>query len=119
MGNAVLHFEFPVEDAERAREFYEKLFGWQFEKMEGFDYWMIKTNEGQGIDGGMMKREMPQQTHVNYVNVESVDEHSSKAEELGAQVVVPKQEIPGIGIFAIIMDQDGNPIGLWQDIKAE
>ena len=63
----VVHFEIPADDVARARKFYGELFGWKIEKFTGatpMEYWMVNTGreEGQmGIDGGMLKREMPQQ----------------------------------------------------------
>ena len=38
-----------------------------------------------------------------------------KAVELGAKVTVPKMPVPAMGWFAVLMDPQNNPIGLWQD----
>jgi predicted enzyme related to lactoylglutathione lyase len=45
----------------------------------------------------MMKRETPGQGIVHYVQVQSVADHASKAQELGGQVVVPKSPVPAMG----------------------
>ena len=65
-----------------------------------------------------MKRQMPQQTHLNYVMVESVAEYSDNAKKLGGQVVVSKTAIPKMGYFAVCLDPEGNPIGIWEDDKS-
>lgn len=119
MSQAFVHFEIPADDVERAQEFYGKLFGWQFENMPGpMEYWMVKTGEG-GPDGGLMKRQMPEQRMINYAAVDSVDEHSSRATELGGQIVMPKQEIPDQGAFAIVQDPEGNVFGLWESHQGD
>jgi len=40
----ISHFDIPVDDPERAQNFYSKVFDWKFEKWDGpMDYWMAKT----------------------------------------------------------------------------
>ena len=117
---SIVHFEIPVDDIERARKFYSDLFGWKIEKAGPMDYWMINTKPSEtdpGIDGGMMARQNPQQTPVNYIGVPSVDEYSAKVESHGGQVGMPKTAVPGIGYFAICLDTENNPFGIWEDNK--
>jgi len=55
--HTIVHFEIPADDVEKLAKFYRQLFGWKIEKWEGIDYWMIETApEGEGVNGGMMKR---------------------------------------------------------------
>ena len=50
----IVHFEIPADDPGRAIAFYGKAFGWTFDKWDGpMEYWMIKTGDGPGIDGGV------------------------------------------------------------------
>lgn len=115
MSNTIQHFEVPADDVDRARNFYSSLFGWNIEGLPNFEgeYWSIQPPEG-GIGGGMMKRQMPEQRITTYVTVASVDESTAKASELGAQVIVAKTEIPNMGAFSVILDTEGNPLGLWE-----
>jgi predicted enzyme related to lactoylglutathione lyase len=79
------------------------------------DYWLIETSpDGQGIGGGMMKRQAPEQGPVNHIGVESVDEHLEKAGRLGATVIVPKMAVAGVGYIAVVLDPHGNPLGLYK-----
>ena len=56
---------------------------------------------------------------VNYVSVGSVDQHLQKAKRLGAEQVVPKTPVPGMGWFAWLKDTEGNVLGIWEsDEKA-
>ncbi len=114
---SIEHFEIPVDDMERAKRFYRELFGWTYEQWPDFEYVMVRAtkNDGTpGLGGGMMKRQHPQQGITNYVVVPSVDEYLAKAETLGGKVRVPRQEIPGAGVFAVLQDSEGNVFALWQ-----
>ena len=123
MSHTVVHFEIPAAQPERAAEFYRELFGWKIEHMGGpMDYWLVNTvptdAEGRptepGVNGGLMRRMMPEQTPVNYISVENVDQFARKAESLGAKVVVPKTPVPGMGWFAQLTDTEGNIFAIWQ-----
>ncbi len=110
----IVHFEIPVDDAERATKFYKELFGWKIESFApGMEYWMIDTKEG--IGGGMMKRMRPDHKITDYFGVSSVQESSAKVEKLGGKVLKPKTAIPKMGYFAVCMDTEGNVFGLYED----
>ena len=52
----IVHFELPADDPARCMAFYQRAFGWRFEKWDGpMDYWMVKTGDGPGIDGGLSR----------------------------------------------------------------
>jgi predicted enzyme related to lactoylglutathione lyase len=127
----IVHFEIPADDIERAKKFYNELFGWKIEKLPGTDdsqltsaatgqpieYWMVTTTDDKGskaIGGGMMKRQMPDHRITNYINVNSVDEYTSKVEKLGGKVAAPKHAVPGMGYFALCLDTENNPFAVWE-----
>jgi len=121
----VVHFEIPANNPEKLAGFYKELFGWKVEKMQmgtnnptgEMEYWTIETKTSQdstGTNGGMMKRMDPKQQVTNYVLVESVDEYSKKAEKLGAKIIVSKTPIPNMGAFAVALDPEGNPFGIFE-----
>ena len=121
MTHTVVHFEIPADDVNRLKGFYAGLFDWDVEETPGMpDYLMIHTApEGQGVNGGLMKKQLPQQKPVNYINVESITDYVAKVTDLGGQVVMPKTAIPKMGYFAICLDPEANPFGLWEtDAKA-
>ncbi len=89
------------------------------------DYWMIETRPGTaqneaeamkrpGTNGGMMKRMDANQRPVNYVMVESVDDFSKKLQSLGGKIIIPKTPIPEMGAFAVGLDPESNPVGLFE-----
>jgi predicted enzyme related to lactoylglutathione lyase len=121
-----VHFEIPANDLEKPKKFYSNLFGWKIEKFPGpTEYWSVQTvpadEKGMpmrpGVNGGMMKKQMPEQKPVNYISVESVDDYSKKVVRLGGQLVVPKTKIPGMGWWAMALDPEDNQIGLYQIIQ--
>jgi uncharacterized protein len=67
-----------------------------------------------GVNGGLMRRMYPNQPLVHYINVESVDESVSRAERLGAKVLMGKTPVPGMGWFAQLTDTEGNLFAVWE-----
>lgn len=115
--------EVAAEDLQRARAFYQKLFGWTFERMPGpMEYWIAQTTGGDGkpaVHVGMMARRSPQQRITAYVTVESIDASMEEVRRLGGQVLMPKMAVPKMGWFAVCMDTEQNGFALWQtDEKA-
>jgi predicted enzyme related to lactoylglutathione lyase len=81
----IYHFDVPVDDANRAQQFYKDVFRWDMKKVESYvepkvELWMCETedeNGRKGITGGMMKRNtLP--TVTNYILVNSIDEYVLK-----------------------------------------
>ena len=110
-----IHFEIPAEDPQRAIAFYSGIFGWKFQKWDGpTEYWVVKTGEGPGIDGGLMRRRDPAQPCVNTVDVANLDATLKDIESRGGQCVVPKMPVPGVGWLAYCKDLDGHIFGVMQ-----
>jgi predicted enzyme related to lactoylglutathione lyase len=130
MDHTIVHFEIPADDPERATKFYRELFGWEIQKWAsegGPEYWMVSTvpTDGKGmptrpgVNGGLIRRQHPGHPPVNYIGVESVDEYAKKAKRLGAQEIVPKTPVKGMGWFVWLKDTEGNVFAIWQtDEKA-
>ena len=113
----IVHFEIPADDIDRAKTFYNQLFGWKIESCQGSDYWMIQTEETADenvLRGGMMMRQQPRQQIINYVDIPSVAEYVEKVAALGGTVLVPKSAVPGMGYFAVCNDTENNTFGLWE-----
>lgn len=127
MKNPVAHFEIPGNDPDKLSEFYSQLFDWHIEKVPGeYEYWMIHTvdtdDQGMtkqtgGINGGIARRMAPEQKPLNYISVSSVDEYVEKARGMGANVMMDKTEVAGMGYFAQLVDPEGNMFAIWQDLQ--
>src|SRR5436190_1019097 len=113
----IVWFEIQADDVGRARSFYSSLFGWKLEKFPGpKEYWHIDTGgEDASPDGGLMKREAPQQQGItNYILVPSVDQFAAKVQKLGGKVCMAKTAVPQMGYFAICQDPENNTFALWE-----
>ncbi|HXS59914.1 MAG TPA: VOC family protein [Candidatus Sulfopaludibacter sp.] len=121
----VQHFEIAADDVQRAQEFYKKVFGWTMQRMSNpvrpeEDYWTFETKDddgNQGLSGGMMKRQSPQQTVTNYVSVLSIDEYSLKINQSGGKIIIPKTKLPDMGFIAVCLDSENNMFGLFEPNK--
>lgn len=113
------HVEIPSSDPAVAKAFYGEVFGWTFKDvpMPTGTYTLYETHEG-GIGGGIWDPPagMPRMM-INYINVEEIEPVVESVEENGGQVLVPAQEVPGVGWFCIVGDPDGNPVGLWKQTE--
>jgi len=124
----VVHFEIPADDQKRARKFYQEALGWRIEAVPGMDYSMVITtdmdDDGQpaaagAINGGMMARDGRITAPVITVDVPDINATLKSVEQLGGSVVMPKNEIPGMGYTAYFKDPEGNVMGLWQNLPGE
>ena len=116
----VIHFEIPAADPERASKFYQKVFGWKFDKWAGpMEYWMVTTGADgvPGINGGMLRKPGPVSVTTNTIGVGSVDVAIEAAKSAGGKLVMPKSPIPGVGYFAYCEDTEGNLFGVMQADK--
>jgi uncharacterized protein len=129
MKNPVVHFEISADDVKRAKEFYEKTFGWEttkFEMPDG-DYWIVRTTDVDkdrmpikpgAINGGLLQRKDPGESVMNYIGVESIDKMVKMIKAHGGTIILPKQEIgKGMGFIAAFKDTEGNIMGLHQAPK--
>lgn len=119
----VTHFEIPADDLERAKTFYQGVFGWQIQQVPNYHLiTTVETDEKQmpkesgAINGGMMKRDKPGEGPTIVISVSSVDESIKKIEAAGGKVVMPKIQVMDMGLYARFTDTEGNIIGIWQDL---
>jgi predicted enzyme related to lactoylglutathione lyase len=113
---SIVWFEIPADNVERAKKFYGDLFDWKIERLPGpQEYWHINTGGGDDTpDGGLMKRQQPQQGITSYVGVSSVDESAAKVEKLGGKICRPKTAVPEMGYFVTCQDPENNMFALWE-----
>ena len=109
--NPTAYAELNTDDPERARQFYENLFQWTSEQ-EATPVGPYITFQGilAGITaprGGVPQGWLP------YVNVADVAVATSRARELGAEVIRDCVSIEP-GTFSVIRDPTGCVLGLWQ-----
>jgi predicted enzyme related to lactoylglutathione lyase len=122
MSGRVVHFEIPFDDGDRARAFYREAFGWQLMDEPGMSYTLATTGPtgDQGatepgfINGGMLRRQNPNDTPVMVIEVDDIDASLATIESLGGQALLGRQPVGEMGWAAYFKDVEGNSMGLWQ-----
>jgi predicted enzyme related to lactoylglutathione lyase len=80
----------------------------------------MKTEGPELGGGGMMKRQHPQQMICNFITISSIDSYSSKIEQLGGKILVPKTAAKGHGYFVVCSDTENNHFGIFEeDVNAK
>ena len=115
MANHIAHFDIPADDVERARRFYERVFGWRFEAWGPPDFYLIHTGSGAdaGIHGSLSKRNEPLsgQGRSGYectVSVSDLAPIKAAVVANGGKVVLDEYEIVGVGRMIRFQDSEGN-----------
>ncbi|MDP4115611.1 MAG: VOC family protein [Bacteroidota bacterium] len=113
MAQLIAHAEIPVKDIDKAKAFYEQLFGWEFRP---FGNGYLLFNNHKGITIGLKKVDEIQSgnTTIFHINIKEIEKYLDKAKELGGKEVRAKTIIPAMGYYALVGDLDGNTIGLFQ-----
>jgi len=103
-------------DAEKAKKFYADALGWTYEAMpmENGTCWVAKA--GGQVAGGIFPLTSPQfdgvpETWMAYLAVDDVDARVKKAQILGAQLMCPMFDVPGVGRIAVLREPGGAGIG--------
>lgn len=106
-------WELATRDLDKAKDFYTKVIGWNWEEMDmgpAGTYNLMKVN-GESV-GGMMGMDSPDwgelPSHWSYyIHVADVDKSTEQAKELGGTVNHGPTDIPGVGRFSAIADPAG------------
>jgi predicted enzyme related to lactoylglutathione lyase len=120
--NPVVYFEIPVNNMDRAINFYKAVFHFEFDKeiIDGNEMALFPFTEGSsGISGALAKGEIYKPTKdgiVIYFKTESIDETINLALANGGQILYPKTD-NGIGFVAEFEDTEGNRIALFQSLN--
>lgn len=114
--------ELATANVQGAKDFYSKVFGWEFtdKKVDDMTYTMIR--KGNKEFGGIwaipaeLQNQIPSHW-IGYILVENVERSLEMARQNGATVVKPVQRAGEMGLFAIIKDPTGAHVALWQSLK--
>ena len=111
MGKKIVHVEFPAQDIERGKKFWEGVGGWSLNDagMPGMQYLMFQEGDQGGAVFGM---EGAAGTTI-YLGTDDIDADLARVRELGGDAD-EKQPIPKIGGFARCKDSEGNEFSLFQ-----
>ncbi len=119
--NALNWFEIPAADINRAKSFYENVFGinMDVQDMMGMQMAFFPSDPMSGkVSGALVQGPMhkpSQDGSVVYLNANpaGMDTVIERIGQHGGQVVMPKTQItPEIGFMAFFIDSEGNKVAL-------
>lgn len=123
----VIHFEMSAEDKKRMSEFYTSVFGWKTVQMgpEMGNYVVAQTTETDekgmvktpgNINGGFYDRRGEAMNNVPHIviAVQNLEESMKKVEASGGKLLDKPMDIPTVGKFIMILDTEGNHVGMLQ-----
>ena len=117
MPNNVVHFAIHADDVDRARQFYESVFGWRFEAWgpPGFYQVHTGTKDDPGIEGALHVRHEPLEGRGmrGFTCTVAVDDVGATRDAVvahGGAVHVDGYEIPGVGTMIEFTDPEGNVV---------
>ena len=121
MANHVRHFAVQANDVERARVFYEKVFGWTFEPWGPPDFYLIHTGpDGDpGLQGALQRRQEPlsgtgMRGFECTIAVDDLNTVVGAIAAHGGEVVSSPFTIDGVGRLVFMHDPEGNRVGVMQ-----
>ena len=115
-GKFVWHDLF-TNDVSSAKEFYSKLFNWEFEDdgKPNSIFTLIKFNGkriGGIVDINQLEQEVKQPRWLSYVSVPDVAATVKEIESKGGFIFADTRELPNRGTIAIFSDPQGAPLAL-------
>ena len=119
--NNLRHFAIGADDLERARKFYEGVFGWRFEAWGPPGFYLIHTGtaESPGIQGALQSRAKPPtgeglRGFECTIGVADVDATAATVVAHGGRITMPRFRIETVGDLIWIEDTEGNRVGAMQ-----
>lgn len=121
MPNDLAHFAIHADDCQRAKRFYEAVFGWRFEPWGPPDFWLIRTSPG-AVGGSLQKRQEPVSGRGMTgfectIAVEDVDATASAISNAHGTVTMKPFEIEGVGTLIQFEDTEGNKVCAMQYVR--
>jgi len=125
MSNHLAHFAINADDVQRAKRFYEKVFGWTFNAWGPPNFYIIASGGESDVRGALQKRRelVPGQRTIGYectIGVTSIDDTAKAVTANGGKTIMQKSIIVGVGALMFFQDPEGNVFGAMQfDPNAE
>jgi uncharacterized protein len=118
MSNRFFWYELVTSDVEAAKRFYADIVGWGIKPFAGAGDYLVLEAEGRGI-GGIMKMPdgmgagMPP-LWMGYVHTRDAEASTAGVASGGGAIHRPVSEIPQVGRFSVVADDQGAVFNLLQ-----
>jgi len=119
MANVIAWFEIPVADMFRAKAFYHAVLGSTFDEnpqMEGLAFFHV---DGGGVGGHLQAGDGTPSDHGPLIYLDppaGVTVALGKVEAAGGNVLQPSTPVGSSGYIGILLDTEGNRVGLYSGI---
>jgi hypothetical protein len=113
-------FELRSTDVEKSKAFYSELLGWQIQPQEmgGAKFELVKTG-GKDVATISATQGKAKSHWIPFVSVADVDATVKAIEEQKGKVVMPANDLPDIGRFAIVSDPNGAEFAVFKGAKGD
>jgi uncharacterized protein len=115
MVNIVRHFEIEAADVDRAKRFYESVFGWKISPWGPPDYYLIDTGVPAVTGDIRQSGGTTRNAYCGFVCTIGVENSKAVQEAVvlnGGKIVVPEYRIEGVGNLFYFTDTEGNRVGV-------
>ncbi len=118
MKNPVNWFEIAVSDMNRAKKFYESVFGNELVELQMGPQLMAmfpSVEDATNCSGALVKADDYKPTTEGakiYFTCDDVNHEADLVSKNGGQIVVPKMSLGEFGFMAMFIDTEGNMVGL-------
>ncbi len=109
----ISHVEIPSLELNKSKDFFNKLFGWEF-KPFGNGYLLYNSHNGLTIGLRKVDEVKEGDSTIFHIKVDDIDSVLIKAEKAGGKIFRKRTIIPAMGYYGLIKDVSGNIIGLFQ-----
>lgn len=119
--HAIQNFNIPVINFDRAHQFYSRLLGYELQRMEfnGIKLGIFNFDKKKGGVGGALicdssSKPSMEGTIVYLDTGNNLQENLDNMKMENMTIMVPKTALgPNMGFFSIIIDSEGNKVGLY------
>ena len=118
------NFSVECDDVERAKAFYEAVFGWRIDPWGPPGYYRIITGDAErpGIGGDLRERREPltgsgSRGFECTIVVEALEPVIAAIEANGGRIAMSRMRIEGVGDLVYFEDTEGNRVGVMAHVK--
>lgn len=124
----IVHFGIDTDDIQRAKTFYEKVFGWEIREIrKNNQYLIFPENDGgikidnsfntlrNSIGIGVLQQRANQERNTVMIQVSNIEKTRKLIEQNGGKLFTPKIPIPGVGLLSVFQDTEGNVFSIIEE----
>lgn len=115
----IVHIEIPAKGRAKLAQFYQEMFGWKIQAMDDMHYTLWEAgNLGGGFTDIDAIPDMYEPGNLLvHIHSDDIEADLKKIEKLGGKTLRRKEEIPGVGWWAVFTDPTGNRMALYTPLQ--